>query len=134
MQNDYNRQILHTKNQTASKNEAETEENDILLISHQTTIVPEKHRFEYRPYKSEEYRNVVLFCTTDKIFLIINILFKNINTRYHLIKLCTYSKDTSRTTESPFFIIIQPTTTNFHFHTIFFTIRKIQFSTFEIKN
>ena len=39
--------------------------NDILLASHQSTYVPEKHSFAYRPYTSAENRNAVLICNTD---------------------------------------------------------------------
>ena len=45
------------------------QKNDILLISHQATLVLEKHRFAHRPYTSEEDRNVVLFCYADNKLL-----------------------------------------------------------------
>ena len=40
-----------------------------LLASHQSTYVPEKHNFAYRPYTSAENRNVVLFCNADKYMI-----------------------------------------------------------------
>ena len=38
-----------------------------LLISHQASLVLEKHRFAHRPQTSKENRDVVLFCYAEKL-------------------------------------------------------------------
>ena len=52
---------------SALKNNTTFRFSALVLASHQSTCVPEKHRFAYGPYTSAKNRNVVLFCNADKL-------------------------------------------------------------------
>ena len=59
------RMLINTKTNGKQKWSEDSRKMTFLLISHQTILVLEKHRFAHRPWTSEEYRNVVLFCYAD---------------------------------------------------------------------